>query len=187
MKKLFVGMTLLLALTGCGSNGSDSNKESSTSTSKVESTNTSSMVSKETVDSSKSGSNLSAQPVADTNKKIVEAFEKNKLPMFIAGNTGIHEPTEEEGHVLPEIPILSGLSFYTENVDSGFEYIIYVQTYSSLAELDQAFDALNQGISNSVLTYQVSKNDDILSVIFASDTMDSSTFSKYEKVFTSLK
>lgn len=188
MKKLFLfgGILFCLGLAGCGaSRPTSSNQNSESNNVHSDSMSSPSHDSKSQIKSTKVES---IHIESETNKKIYESFVKNDLKMFINNKFGIHEfiGDDKTGIVGKEIDINSGFTFYTKNVDSGFQYIINVQNYSTSELLEEAYRTINNN-KITISEYQIVKNDSLKSLMCATTDMPAEEFANYSEVFKEIK
>lgn len=182
MKKAFLGIVILFALSGCGASN-DSNTKNSASVDSNEST----AISSTTMQKQKRKSE-SSKIIDPLNKKIFSTFEKRNLPMFSTVSTGNFEISPEEANSFdPNLPIAGGIAFYTEDVDNGFEYGITINTFSSTEEMDRMFEMVTTKDERRVNEFRASKNPNIKSVLYAADLMNEDVFNSYKSAFETIK
>ncbi|MDA9472630.1 hypothetical protein [Enterococcus sp. 5H] len=188
MKKVIYGVLLIavFGLTACGND-----KKETTASSKVEqlesrvkeleSSSSSEAPTKEDEDA------VLADIKSDTNKKIAQAFFDAGLEMYVNKDIGLgvtEIDTINDAAYLDPIPE-TGLSFYTEKVDSGFEYIIKIYTYPDEAQMNMAIDNFENGEYS--VPQRVARNSHINSFITADMSMSEADFNKYKDVFEKIQ
>lgn len=188
MKKVIYGVLLVavFGLTACGND-----KKETTASSKVEqlesrvkeleSSSSSEAPTKEDEDA------VLADIKSDTNKKIAQAFFDAGLEMYVNTSIGlgIHEmDTATDAAYLNPIPE-KGLSFYTEKVDTGLEYIIWIFTYPDENQMNTAIDNFNN--DENFEQGRLASNSHINSFITADMSMSEAEFNKYKEVFESIQ
>lgn len=128
---------------------------------------------------------------SDTNKKIAGAFFDNKLEMYNAQTDGPSEmqPVPEDNPTNRPV-YSSGMSFYVEDTEDSF--IVYVENYTSVEEVDTANKFLTE---NAVDQPLVSDNNSTFSIMYAyprissksTKEKDEKDFNKYKEVFENIK
>ncbi|MBO0475182.1 hypothetical protein JZO86_15970 [Enterococcus ureasiticus] len=193
MKKVVYGVLLIavFGLTACGND-----KKETSSSSKVEQleSRVKELESSTTETSEKSKQDkktVTSSLTADDNKKIAETFTESGLKMYNSQTDGPAEmqPVQPKDHTNRPI-YKSGMSFYVD--DSEDSFIVYVENYTSLGELDAAKKFL---IDNAVDQPLVSENNSIFSIMYAYPRIasksnkenDDKEFAKYKEVFEKIQ
>ena len=188
MRKVIYGVLLIavFGLTACGND----NKET-TASSKVEQLE-SRVKELESSSSSEAPTKEDEEAVladikSDTNRKIAEAFFDAGLEMYVNKDIGLgvtEIDTINDAAYLDPIPE-TGLSFYTEKVDTGLEYIIWIFTYPDETQMNAAIDNFENAEYST--PKRIDKNIHINSFITSSEEMSEADFNKYKEVFENIK
>ncbi|MHC5227021.1 hypothetical protein ACYSNW_01940 [Enterococcus sp. LJL99] len=120
-----------------------------------------------------------AEPIENnTNKKIVTAFNENKLAMYSPKWDGPHEIDIKTEYSSQDSKPTSGLTFFTQKKGSNFENKITIfsfQTFDELEASDLYTKLTNAGIAT------VNKN--INSIMFTNRDIGEKTFEQYKIIF----
>ncbi|GGD03801.1 hypothetical protein [Enterococcus wangshanyuanii] len=193
MKKVVYGVLLItiFGLAACG-NG----KKETSSSSKVDQLesrvkNLESSSSAEVEESKQDREEMLVNLKSETNKKIASTFLDNNLGMYNAQTDGPSEmqPVPEDNPTNRPV-YSSGMSFYVEDTEDSF--IVYVENYTSVEEVDAANKFLTE---NAVDQPLMSDNNSTFSIMYAyprissksTKEKDEKDFNKYKEVFENIQ